>query len=304
MDHDITALDWSLVQSFLAVAATGSLSAAAVRLGASQPTLGRQIRRLEDETGLTLFARRPRGLELTEEGSALLPAAQKMGAAMTELALAAAGHDDGLSGSVRITASGVVSHHLLPRIIAEVRQAAPEIEIELDASDDSGNLLFREADIALRMYRPDQLDIITRCLGEIEIGCFAATGYLDRAGRPEQAEQLKAHALIGFDRSDLMIRAMRHFGWPATARDFAVRCDNQVAYWELLRAGCGIGFYQAHVAVATPGIERILPDLPIPGLPVWLAAHETVRRIPRVDLVWRILEQGLSPYLRPLSALS
>ncbi|MGR3323668.1 MAG: LysR family transcriptional regulator [Pseudooceanicola sp.] len=298
MDSPLHSLDWSLVQAFLAVADSGSLSAAARDLGLSQPTLGRHVRRMEEETGLTLFSRQPRGLALTAEGQALIPAARRMAEAMADMALAVAGHDAESGGSVRITASEVVAHHILPVIAARIRRDAPQIELEIDASDASGNLLYREADIALRMYRPEQLDVVTRKLGEIEIGCFAATGYLDRRGRPETVSDLAGHDLVGFDRSELMIRTMREMGWMARREDFAIRCDNQVSYWEYVRAGCGIGFYQAHVGRSAPGVEEIPFGLGIPGLPVWIAAHDTIRRIPRVDHVWRQLEAGIAPYLR------
>lgn len=299
MDNAFAQLDWSLVQAFLAVAREGSLSGGARALGISQPTLGRHIARLEAETGLTLFTRQPRGLDLTEAGRALRPPAERMAAAMAEMALAAAGRDEALTGTVRITASEVVAHHILPRIVAELLAEAPGISVEIDASNASGNLLFREADIAVRMFRPEQLDLVTRRLGEIEIGCFAATAYLDRRGRPRTGADLAGHDLIGFDRSELMLRAMRGLGWPLTREDFRLRTDDQVAYWEYLRAGCGIGFFQAHVARAADCIEELLPELTVPGLPVWIAAHEKVRRIPRVDLVWRLLERGLKPFLTP-----
>ena len=76
MDKHLENLDWSLLQVFVAVADGGSLSEAARRLGQSQPTIGRQVRRLEEESGLDLFQRQPRGLALTEQGQAILPAAR------------------------------------------------------------------------------------------------------------------------------------------------------------------------------------------------------------------------------------
>ena len=91
MDKSLANLDWSLLQSFLAVAEEGSLSAAARRLGASQPTLGRQIRQVEQQLGVTLFTRKPRGLQLTDIGATLLPAAQTMRDAAGQMALAVAG---------------------------------------------------------------------------------------------------------------------------------------------------------------------------------------------------------------------
>ncbi|MDG1431558.1 MAG: LysR family transcriptional regulator, partial [Paracoccaceae bacterium] len=159
MDAALHKLDWSLVQSFLAVAEHGSLSAAAKALGASQPTVGRQIKAMEVALGVTLFVRQPRGLVLSETGSDLIEPAKAMQEAVNEISLRAAGREDATIGTVRITASITVSHYVLPPIIAAIRLAEPGVAIELVPSDESENLLFREADIALRMYRPTQLDV-------------------------------------------------------------------------------------------------------------------------------------------------
>ena len=176
--------DWTLYRSFLAVAEHGSLSAAARHLALSQPTLGRHIAELEAALATALFTRVPRGLVLTDAGTAMLPAARQMRDAAAALALLAAGREGSLSGTVRLTASRVVSHYLLPPILADLRQKEPGIEIELVPSDSTENLLFREADIALRMYRPTQLDVVTRHLGDLGTAIYAARSFLDRHGRP------------------------------------------------------------------------------------------------------------------------
>lgn len=293
MDIPLLPEDWSRVQSFLAVAETGSLSAAARQLGRSQPTLGRHVQALERRLALRLFDRHPRGLRLSAEGARLLDPARRMQAAMAEIALTAAGGSREMRGTVRITASVFAAHHILPPILAAIRRAEPGIALDLVPSDRSENLLFRAADIAVRMYRPTQDDIIARKIGDIPLGAFAAQSYLDRAGRPTRPEDLFAHDLVGYDRETLILDTMRAMGWAATRGDFALRCDNQTAYWELVRAGCGIGFGQATVARADPLIEELPLALDIPPLPVWLAAHQAMRATPRVRRVWDMLAQGL-----------
>ncbi|MCD1626576.1 LysR family transcriptional regulator [Seohaeicola saemankumensis] len=293
-------LDWSLIRAFLGVAETGSLSAAARRIGTSQPTLGRQIRQLEKNLDLALFTRQPRGLALTEAGLALLPQARRMADALRAIALTAAGRNDALQGTVRLTASTVVAQTLLPPIIAQIRQAEPQIQIELVASDSSDNLLYREADIALRMYRSTQLDIVTRHLGDLRLGVFAAPSYLERCGTPENIECLLQHDLIGYDCNDLILRHMRSLGWPATREMFAVRCDSQTAYLELIRAGCGIGFTQANLMVDSPDMVELELGLELPRLPLWLAALQVMRSTPRIKRIWDLLAEGLSPRLIPI----
>ncbi len=293
MDKTLTLSDWSLVQSFLAVADTGSLSAAARRLGRSQPTLGRQVQALEAELGVSLFDRHARGLRLSAVGQQLLPMARQMHAAMNQINLTAAGQAQRMEGTVRITASVFASHHVLPRILADIRAEEPAIRLELAATDTSENLLFREADIAVRMYRPQQADIVTRHVGDVPLCMCAARSYLDRAGRPSSSQELLQHDLVGFDANDMIIRAMQDRGLPVTRDSFTTRCDLQSAYWELIRAGCGIGFTQLQVAQSDPAIEIIPLDIDIPVLPVWLAAPQAMRQTPRIRRVWDLLVRGL-----------
>ncbi|WP_171173000.1 LysR family transcriptional regulator [Ruegeria sp. HKCCD8929] len=293
MDKGLTSADWSLVQSFLAVAETGSLSAAARKLGRSQPTLSRQVHSLEHSLGVSLFDRHARGLKLSETGLQLMPMAERMREGMQGISLIAAGQSTRLEGTVRITASVFASHHILPPILADIRREEPDIQLELVPTDTSENLLFREADIAVRMYPPRQMDIIARHIMDLELAAFAAKSYLDRVGRPTTVEDMMDHDLVGYDANEMIIAKMRELGWPATRELFAVRCDNHCTYWELVRAGCGIGFCQRSVGRADPSVEEIPIELRVPPLQVWLAAPQAMRQTPRIRRVWDLLAEGL-----------
>lgn len=290
-------LAWTLIRSFLAVADTGSLSAAARDTGQSQPTLGRHIRTLEEQAGGPLFERHAKGVSLSPLGQALRPGAEAMREGARQVALAAAGRDERAAGPVRITASVFVSVQLLPPILADIRRKYPEIEIELTSSDRTENLLFHEADIALRMYRPEQLDMITRHLGELGLGVYASPVYLAHNGTPKTFADVLTHDFIGYDRDDRLIRGFRDAGLEVTRDSFPIRTDDQVAYWALVCAGAGLGIGQRAVAGRDPRVTRILPDAPLPSLPVWLTAHESLRHTPRVARVWDALAEGLSPFL-------
>lgn len=297
MANPISSFDWSLVEAFLAVAETGSLSAAARRLGTSQPTMGRQIREIEAATGAALFDRQARGMGLTETGTALLAPAQAMRDAAGRFSVLAAGAGQELSGTVRITASTFTAHYILPPIVARMRRAEPEIALEIVASDTADNLLFREADIAIRMFRPGQLDVVTRHIGDAPLALFGATAYLDRKGRPSAVADLPEHEFVGYDRDDRIIRGFRDTGWEVERSFFRTRCDAQPVYWELVRAGCGLGFGHRGVGRADPVLEEIVLDLPIPALPVWLTAHEALRATPRIRRVWDLLAAELGGVL-------
>ncbi len=295
MDKRIESFDWSLVQAFLAVAETGSLSGAARVLGTSQPTLGRQIKTIETQLGAELFRRQPRGFALTETGAALVSPAQAMRDAVRQIALTAAGQQEQLEGTVRITASVATSAVHLPPIIAHIRNLEPEIAIELVPSDDTSNLLFREADIAVRMYRPTQLDLVTQHIGDIPLGIFAAKSYVAARGAPRSRMDFLDHDFVGYDAATQIIDGFAAFGLAVERDTFKTRCDDQIAYWELVRAGCGIGFAQADVGRNDPLVQEILSDFELPTLPIWLTAHEAMRQTPRIRRVWSLLAEGLKP---------
>jgi DNA-binding transcriptional LysR family regulator len=158
--------DWALMQSFLAALDAGSLLGAAKALQTSQPTVGRHIAELELQLETVLFERTGRGLRAMEVERAI-----------------ALGREEAL-GSVRITASQTVACELLPPILAAMRLALPTIQVELVSSNEVSNLLRREADIAVRMVRPNQASLIMKKVGQIEIGAFAHTSYLTRRGTP------------------------------------------------------------------------------------------------------------------------
>ncbi len=298
MDKPLTSLDWSLLQSFLVVADEGSLSAAARKLGTSQPTLGRQIKQIEAQLGVTLFHRQPRGLALTDIGAELLGPAQTMRDAAMQVSLTAAGRAQNTAGTVRITASIFVANFILPPIIAKIRLAHPEISIDLIPNDASENLLFREADIALRMYRPTQLDVITRHLCDLPLGMFASVEYLNRKGRPQTIDDFfDGHDLVGYDRDERILHGMREIGLDAKRDWFQTRCDEAVIYWELVRMGCGIGFSQIHVGLRDPNVEQILPEVPISPLPVWLTAHQAMQQTPRIRRVWDMLADEIPAFV-------
>jgi len=293
-----SSLDWTHVRAFLAVAETGSLSAAARALGQSQPTLGRHIKAAEAALGATLFVREAGGLRLTEIGSLLLGPAQEMAAASARLETLAAGRDMRVSGTVRITASVVVSHYLLPRIIADLRDEEPEIEIELVPSDTTENLIFREADIAIRMFRPTQMDVVTRKIGDSPMALYASEQLLSRFGQPEDFEDLRRLPVVGFDRSDMILRQFREWGLDVSKAFFGVRCDDQAAYWRLVCAGCGVGGMQSVIGDAEPMVRRLDVQPGLPALPLWLAAQDTMHKTPRVRRVWDFLVDAVSRRLR------
>jgi len=290
--------DWSLWRSFAAVAEHGSLSAAARALGVSQPTLGRHIDALEARLGLKLFDRSLSGFAPTEWGLRAYEPVRAAAARLAEATLVSAGANATLKGVVRLTASEVTSHFTLPPILSRLRIEFPEIALELVPSDSAENILMREADIAVRMFRPTQLDLVARKLGESPIVPCAHESYLARRGRPETADDLRHHDLVGFDRSDLLIKAAAQTGHPLAREDFAIRCDSQSAGWLLIAAGSGIGFAQRQIVARTPGMVELDLALAIAPLEVWLTTHRELFAARRIRAVYDRLAVFVSDWLK------
>jgi DNA-binding transcriptional LysR family regulator len=292
----MTDFDWNLIRSFVAVAEAGSLSEAARRLSASQPTLGRHVAELEASLGVVLFRRGRSGYELTEDGAAFLERAIVMRESADALTRLAVGREERIEGTTRITASEVVATYVLPPILAQFGELEPGIEIELVASNEVGNLLRRDADIAVRMVQPAQDDIIARKIADLPLVACAARSYLDRRGRPETQPDLLDHDLVGYDRGEEIIRGFAQFGVMVDRHAFRFRTDNQVVLWEAIRNGNGIGFAQRSLAMREPVIEIVLPELTLPTLPMWLAMHHDVRHSPRIRRVADFLYAELKAY--------
>jgi DNA-binding transcriptional LysR family regulator len=296
---DPATLDWNLLRALGAVLAHGSLTQAALRLGSSQPTLSRQIAALELALGAPLFERGARRLIPTAQALALAEPAARMLAAAQSCALAAdaalsqAGE---LAGTVRLTASEVVSSQVLPALLAGLARRHPEIQIELVPSDRQSNLLEREADIAVRMLRPTQGTLITRHIADWPLGFYAHHDLLAAAGGAPTPATLDAWRWIGFDQSTQLIDGFRAAGIDIDRRFFGFRCDNQMVNLEAVRQGLGIGIVMVPLAQRSPALVRVLPELALPVLPVWLTAHRELRASRRLQLVWDALAAGLKDW--------
>jgi DNA-binding transcriptional LysR family regulator len=293
MAADLERFDWALVRSFLAVLDAGSLMGAARRTGAQQPTLSRHVAELEAQLGAPLFERTGRGVTPTNAALAIADAARQMQQGAEALARTLAGQRDMTTGTVRITTSLVAATYLLPPLIAQLHAQEPGIQIELIASNQLTNLLRRDADIAVRMVRPDQTSLVARKLGSVGIGAYAHESYLRRAGTPREPKELVEHTLIGYARDDVMERGFAALGLPLKREAFALRTDDQVAYGRLVAEGAGIGFVARYNTRHWPGVQRLLPMLAIPPLPCWLAVHREIRSNRVVRRVYDFLAETL-----------
>lgn len=288
-------IDWALLRSFLAVADHGSLSAAARELQLTQPTLGRHVAELEAQLRTKLFTRSARGLIPTEAALELLPHARLMASTAAALARAASGEAEDERGTVRVAASDIIGAEVLPPIIAAFRRAHPRIEVELVLSNRNENLLQREADIAVRMVRPTQQQLIARRIGDVPVRLFAHRSYVKRRGLPSSIADLRGHDLIGYDRIPAVFEGA---GLVISPGDFCLRSDNDLAQLALLRAGAGIGGMQTQMGLRDTSMVPVLHKQVVLPLEMWLVMHQDLREHRRVRRMHAFLDERLSDYVR------
>jgi len=295
-------ISWELYRSFLGVLREGSLSGGARALGITQPTVGRHVAALEEALGVVLFARSQMGLLPTEVALALRTHAEAMESTAASLQRAASSQGDGVRGVVRVSVSEVVAVEVLPPVVARLREAHPALKVELVSTNRVQDLLRREADIAVRMVRPRQAQLVARRIGNIELGFHAHTSYLARHGTPRTPDDLAAHALIGYDQPSAFVReAIKSFkGFTRDA--FALRTDSDLAQLALIRAGAGIGVCQVGLAKRDAALVRLLPRALSLKLDTWVTMHEDLRHSPRCRVAFDALVEGLQQYVGTAAA--
>ncbi|OSZ76058.1 LysR family transcriptional regulator [Hydrogenophaga sp. IBVHS1] len=287
-------LDWNQLKAFLETAETGSLSAAARKLGLTQPTLSRQVAAIEQHMGVTLFERVGKSMALTPTGLDLLEHARAMGAAAEALRLAATGRSEAVGGVVSVSATDAVAAHLLPPLLRQLREQEPGIAIEVISSNAISDLLRREADIAIRHVKPEQPELIARLIREATASFFASKDWVKTHGHPRSAEEAAQHAFVGADRSGQYLAYLRQHGLPLSEANFSCYAEHSMASWSLVRHGLGIGAMMDDIARDTPGIVRVLDDVAPVRFPIWLVTHRELRTSRRIRVVFEALAQGLA----------
>jgi DNA-binding transcriptional LysR family regulator len=286
--------DWNLLRSFIAVHECGTLTEAAQRLGLTQPSVGRHLRELEAAVGEALFTRLPGKLKPTRRGEALYAAVAGMkGAALDAERLFAGGAQERIVGTVRVAASEVYAGQVVVPILAPLLAEQPGLEIELSVSNQADNLLRRDADIAVRFFRPAQDDLIAVHVGDTELALYAHERFVERFGEPTGFELPEAAFIAGFDRETQPVAPFYRGAPPATPVRFRLRSDAVLARNAAVESGWGIGVFLADVAAERPALRRVLAERFGLRQEVWLCAHVELRRSASMRCVWDRLESAL-----------
>ncbi len=245
---------------------------------------------------MVLFTRSPTGLLPTAVAHTLRAHAETMERTAAALERAASSQGDEVRGVVRVSASEVVGVEVLPSIITHLRRQHPHLKVELVLTNRLSDLLQLEADIAVRMVRPSQEQLLAQRIGLIEVGLHARDDYLQQHGIPQVLKDLTDHSVIGYDQANAFIRSVAITGFERS--DFAFSSDSDLAQLALIRAGAGIGGCQVQLAKRDPRLRRVLPQAFALKLDTWVTMHEDLRNSPRCRVTFDALVQGLQRYVQ------
>lgn len=278
-------MNWDDLRYFLAVADGGSLSAAARAMKVNPATVSRHVDALESRLAVRLFDRRQDGYGLTPAGDKLLGRARQIESEMFALGRAFDAEDRGLTGTVTVTATESLTGPFLIRNLPRLSERHPGIRIGLVNEFRMLNLSRREADIAIRLARPEQGDLMIRRIGTMGFGLYASHAYVERHGVPTTAAGLRGHALIdwldGFPENEPVSWLRRHLG------DAGPVFSTNPASGRLAAARAGIGIALVPCMVTEPyeDLVRVLPDEPLPGIDLWMLVHRDLARLAKVRAV-------------------
>ncbi|HEX7837121.1 MAG TPA: LysR family transcriptional regulator [Kofleriaceae bacterium] len=276
---------WDDLRVFLAVHRRGSHGGAARLLGVDPSTIGRRVAALEAALGTRLFDRLPGGVELTAAGATLLSHATRV----EEEALAAGrelgGVDARVTGTVRLTASDGMLHYLILPALDTLRRAHPGLLLELRGDPRTLDLARREADIAVRLFRPRGSSLVARRCATMRNGLYASHAYLARRGLPRSAADLRGHDFIGFDASFDNVPTLRWLRQHVPDPRWTVRASTSTPQVLACVEGAGIAIVASFIARREPRLVPVLPSLQPPSRDVWLVVHQDLRRTARVTAV-------------------
>ncbi len=289
--------DWNLMRAFSATAETGTLSAAARKLGLAQPTLSRHVAALEAQLGVTLFERIGRRLVLTATGQNLASHAREMADAADRMVLAAVAQSHDITGRICISATDACAVQFLPGIVEQIRRQAPHLTIAIVATDSISDLRRREADIAIRHVRPTQGDLVSRFIGNLAADFYAAETWVARHGRPRSPADLAGVELLGFEPVANFIQHLVRMGMAAQIEQCRIVSGNAVVLWEMLRRGLGVGMMLRAAAERSAGLVRLFPDMPATPVPVWIVTHRELRTSRPLRLVFDVIARDLRRHL-------
>jgi len=285
--------NWSDYPIFLAVAETGSLTAAGEQLGISQPTVGRRIKALEQRFGAPLLTKEEGRLSPTEFGYLVLDHVRRMEGEADAITRSSATLEHSLVGPVMITASEGIGDFWLPAVMQRFRRDNPDIIIDINVDIRSLNLAQREADIALRWIGPGtQNSLIGRRVTSFGFGLYASPEYLDKKPAPLTPEDLLDHDGVRLNLGPETFWPLDTSGKLLPMPRTVLRTNNLMTHFNAVLAGYGIGMLSHAAYPADMGLVKVLPDLErVEDL--WVVAHEDLKKSARVRAAFDFIVDAL-----------
>ncbi len=282
-------MDWDKLRIFHAVAEAGSFTHAGEVLNLSQSAVSRQISSLEESLGVTLFHRHARGLLLTEQGELLQKAAKDIFGKLSMIEGQLLDSKQLPEGPLRITTTEFIGSTWLAPRLKDLESQHPHIQLTLLLDDRILNLSMREADAAIRLYKPEQPDLIQRQLTTIHFHIYGAKGYLDTNGRPQSPKELKEHMLIGYPDSAPAPFAdlnwlFRLAGVDPQEHNNLLMINSMYAIHQALVGGAGLAMLPDYLAAGNEALEVVLPDHQPKAVDVYFVYPEERRHSQRIAI--------------------
>jgi DNA-binding transcriptional LysR family regulator len=291
MLHETDALSWDDLRVLLAVLRDGSFTRAASRLGVEQSTISRRIAALEASLGRPLFTRDRRGPVPTNLAERLRAHAERVEREVHSLVDVAEKHERAVEGRVRLaTTEALAVQVLIPTLLPALRAKHPKLYVDLVTSDDAADLSAREADVALRFFRPTRGELTAQKIATLGIAPIASKRYVARKKKPAELDWIiYEHASRRTPEAALFERMIG-----ATP---VLRCNGYIACVEAVRAGLGVSMLATAVTRWDRSLRALSLDLgPLPSLDLWLVAPRSLRGVPRVDVLWDALVASASMF--------
>lgn len=273
-------MNWNDLRYVLTVARVGTLSAAARRLGVNQTTVARRLAVAEAALGARLFDRVGGALHPTKAGEAAIARGEQVEQQLDALERAIAGTDAVPAGLVRLTSVPILVNRLLIPALFELYSRHPGLRVELIAEPRNLSLTRREADIALRLARPERGPALARRIGRLDYAVFAL-------------RRRKAQALPWITYEEGLGHLPQARWMAAAARDGGLaplQANDAEAILQAVRAGLGKSLLPSFLASQEPGLERLSGPKPILSREMWLLVHRELRPQARIGAVISWLE--------------
>ncbi|MFK0382328.1 LysR family transcriptional regulator [Agrobacterium sp. NPDC090273] len=275
---------WDGFRYFLAVARTGTLSAAAQQLETEHTTVGRHIRMLEENLGCQLFHRSNHGYELTDPGAKLLSKVEAVEGAIVEARSATADEKE-ISGIVRIGApDGFGTVFLAPKLV-ELRRRHPGLHVEIFATPRVFSLTKREAEIAVSLSAPSQLRVVSRRLTDYRLFVFASEEYLASASPITSVRDMERHEFVGYSEELMFSPEVSYLKSVGPDVDAGIRSVSLVAQAYAALAGGGLCVLPAFFHDAFPRLIPVLPTAFSLQRQFHMHIHEDHKKAPHVRAV-------------------